>query len=145
MRHFHQAQPGVIWRRLWHERAPRWLRGKELTCQCRRHKRHWSDLWVGMIPWEGNGNPLQCSCLKNPMDGVAWWVTSPQGCKELDTTKCTHTHKTASALLVYILGASLLLPQYSWQMSSFKNPPEVPADFALTFVFSSPALTNLTQ
>ena len=21
---------------------------------------------------EGNGNPLQCSCLKNPMDGVAW-------------------------------------------------------------------------
>ena len=21
---------------------------------------------------EGNGNPLQCSCLKNPMDGEAW-------------------------------------------------------------------------
>ena len=21
---------------------------------------------------EGNGNPLQCSCLKNPMDGGAW-------------------------------------------------------------------------
>ena len=57
----------------------------------------------------------------------------------------THTHKTASALLVYILGASLLLPPYSWQMSSFKNPPEVPADFALTFVSSSPALTTLTQ
>ena len=25
---------------------------------------------------EGNGNPLQYSCLENPMDGGAWWVTS---------------------------------------------------------------------
>ena len=24
---------------------------------------------------EGNGNPLQCSCLKNPRDGGAWWAT----------------------------------------------------------------------
>ena len=23
---------------------------------------------------EGNGNPLQCSCLKNPRDGEAWWA-----------------------------------------------------------------------
>ena len=23
---------------------------------------------------EGNGNPLQCSCLENPMDGGAWWA-----------------------------------------------------------------------
>ena len=24
---------------------------------------------------EGNGTPLQCSCLENPMDGGAWWAT----------------------------------------------------------------------
>ena len=24
---------------------------------------------------DGNGNPLQCSCLENPRDGGAWWVT----------------------------------------------------------------------
>ena len=24
---------------------------------------------------EGNGNPLQYSCLENPMDGRAWWAT----------------------------------------------------------------------
>ena len=24
---------------------------------------------------EGNGNPLQCSCLENPGDGVAWWAS----------------------------------------------------------------------
>ena len=25
---------------------------------------------------EGNGNPLQCSCLENPRDGGAWWAAS---------------------------------------------------------------------
>ena len=31
---------------------------------------HFSLSCVG----EGNGNPLQCSCLKNPRDGGAWWA-----------------------------------------------------------------------
>ena len=25
-------------------------------------------------PGKGNGNPLQCSCLENPMDSGAWWA-----------------------------------------------------------------------
>ena len=29
----------------------------------------------GRSPGEGNGNPLQHSCLENPMDGGAWWAT----------------------------------------------------------------------
>ena len=29
----------------------------------------------GRSPEEGNGNPLQYSCLENPMDGGAWWAT----------------------------------------------------------------------
>ena len=29
----------------------------------------------GRSPGEGNGNPLQYSCLKNSMDGGAWWAT----------------------------------------------------------------------
>ena len=28
---------------------------------------------LGRSPWEGNGNPLQYSCLENPMDGGVWW------------------------------------------------------------------------
>ena len=28
----------------------------------------------GRSPGEGNGNPLQCSCLENPMDREAWWA-----------------------------------------------------------------------
>ena len=29
----------------------------------------------GRFPGEGNGNPLQYSCLENPMDRGAWWTT----------------------------------------------------------------------
>ena len=29
----------------------------------------------GRSPGEANGNPLQHSCLENPMDGRAWWAT----------------------------------------------------------------------
>ena len=29
----------------------------------------------GRFPGEGNGNPLQYSCLENPMDRGAWWAT----------------------------------------------------------------------
>ena len=28
---------------------------------------------------EGNGNPLQCSCLENPRDGGAWWAVGSTG------------------------------------------------------------------
>ena len=30
---------------------------------------------LGGSTGEGNGNPLQYSCLENPMDGGAWWAT----------------------------------------------------------------------
>ena len=30
---------------------------------------------LGKSPGEGNGNPLQYSCLENPMDQGAWWAT----------------------------------------------------------------------
>ena len=33
-----------------------------------------SSLFWGMLIGEGNGNPLQYSCLENPTDGGAWWA-----------------------------------------------------------------------
>ena len=72
------------WRRQWHP-TPVLLPGKS---------HEWGSL-VGCSPWgreesdtterlpfhfslscigEGNGNPLQCSCLENPRDGGAWWA-----------------------------------------------------------------------
>ena len=40
------------------------------------------ETWVGKIPREGNGNPLQYSCLKNPMDRGAWVGHAPKSGKE---------------------------------------------------------------
>ena len=44
-----------------------WVR-EELDTTERLHF-HFSLSCIG----EGNGNPLQCSCLENPRDGGAWW------------------------------------------------------------------------
>ena len=40
---------------------------------------------LGRSPGEGNGNPLQYSCLENPMDRGAWWATV-HGSQKLDMT-----------------------------------------------------------
>ena len=40
----------------------------------------------GRSPGEGNGNPLQYSCLEHPMERGAWWTTV-HGAAELDTTE----------------------------------------------------------
>ena len=44
---------------------------------------------LGRSLGEGNVNPLQYSCLENPMDRGAWY--SPWDCKELDTTEQLHS------------------------------------------------------
>ena len=49
-------------------------------------------------PGEGNGNPVQYSCLGNPMDRGAW--VSPWGLKESDMSEVTeHLEGTQGALL----------------------------------------------
>ena len=40
-------------------------------CQCRRHNRA-SIPGLGRSPRGENGNPLQYSCVENPMDKVTW-------------------------------------------------------------------------
>ena len=41
----------------------------------------------GRSPGEGDGNPLQYSCLGNSMDRGAWWAIVHGGLKELDMTE----------------------------------------------------------
>ena len=54
---------------------PKWLRGKESVCQCRRHKRHGFDPGVGKIPWRRKWQPTAVCFLRNPMNREAWWAT----------------------------------------------------------------------
>ena len=42
-------------------------------------------LGFGISPGDGNGNPLQDSCLGNPMDRGAWWAIVHEVAKESDT------------------------------------------------------------
>ena len=46
----------------------------------------------GRYPGRGNGNPLQNSCLKNPMDRGAWWATV------YGVAKSQRTHKISTLL-----------------------------------------------
>ena len=73
-----------VWRKQWHP-TPVLLPGKSherrslMGCSPWGHKEldrteqlhfHFSLSCIG----EGNGNPLQCSCLENPRDGGPWWA-----------------------------------------------------------------------
>ena len=54
---------------------PRWLSGKESTCIAGDTGDAGSFPGSGRSRVEGNGNPLQYSCLENPMNRGAWWAT----------------------------------------------------------------------
>ena len=48
-----------------------WLSGKEPACNAGDAG---SIPGLGKCPEEGNGNPLQYSCLGNPIETEAWWA-----------------------------------------------------------------------
>ena len=52
-----------------------WLSGKESACNAGATGDMNSILGSGISPGEWNGNPLQHSCLENPMDRGAWGAT----------------------------------------------------------------------
>ena len=61
---------------------------------------------------EGNGNPLQCSCLEKPRDGGAWWAAIygvAQGLtrlKQLSSSSSSHINKIETKLLNLEIGCS---------------------------------------
>ena len=95
-----------FWRRQWHP-TPVLLPGKshgwrslvgcspwdhEESDMTERHHFHFSLACIG----EGNGNPLQCSCLENSRDGGAWWAAiygvaqSQTRLKQLSSSSSSH-------------------------------------------------------
>ena len=60
-------------------RLPWWLSSKESACSARDTGDTGLTPELGRFPGERNGNPLQYSCLENPMDRGTWWGYSPWG------------------------------------------------------------------
>ena len=63
-----------------------WTSRWQHSGNCRGHE---SDPWSGKILGEGNGTPLQCSCLKNPVARGAWRAAVHRGA-QADTTEATY-------------------------------------------------------
>ena len=59
----------LAWKIPWTE-EPGGPWGREESDTTERLPFHFSLSYIG----EGNGNPLQCSCLENPRDREAWWA-----------------------------------------------------------------------
>ena len=74
--------------------------GKEPACQCRRHRRRGLISGLGRSSGGGRGNPLQCSCLENPMDRRAWQATVHRVAKSQTQLKRLSTH--AYPIHIYI-------------------------------------------
>ena len=74
------------------------------------------DPWVGKIPGEGNGYPLQHSCLENSMDRGTWWVIAHGIAKSQTWLSDWHSHTQQSASLTLVKGDSRLFSCliFSW-------------------------------
>ena len=114
---------------------PRWLSVAESDCQCRRHRRlRFRPSFCGKIPWVerfsggGQGHPLQCSCLGNPMDigaledrvhriansqaQLSTHASTYSTClirHVIPTHTHTHTHMSLFSVTLFIL-----MPCYLW-------------------------------
>ena len=63
--------------------------GKEFVCQCRRHKRHGFDPWVGKIPWRRARQPTPVFLPVESHGQRSLVGCSPLGQKDLDMTEAT--------------------------------------------------------
>ena len=91
------------------------------------------DDWVtslslfSFMHWEGNGNPLQCSCPENPRDGGAWWAAIygvTQSWTQLKRLSSSSSKSTESVMPFNHLILSctlLLLPSFFPSIRVFSN------------------------
>ena len=95
---------------------PQWHSGKESTCNAGDTGDASSMSGLGRCPSGGNGNPLQYSCLENPMDRGDWQGTVRGVAKESDSVACfmnsqsLHQHPPRGHILSVFCRVSLPVP-----------------------------------
>ena len=91
--------------------------------ECRRHV---FDSCPGRSPGEGNGNPVQYSCLQSSMDRGAWWtaIHGVAKCRiqssDWTTTMCTKLHFPRHLITLRNIVASIFFPFYLFQHFLFQ-------------------------
>ena len=70
---------------------PRWLSGKESTCQYKRCRRPEFDPWVGKNPWRRKWQPISVFLPGESHGQRNLAMYSPWGCKELNMTEHAYT------------------------------------------------------
>ena len=99
------------WERMrysWNTGLPRWCKGKESACQCRRHKRHGFDPWVGKILWRRRWQltPVFLPGESHGQRSLAGY--SPWGHKELGMTAHRYACTSGMGMCRERLGLPLL-------------------------------------
>ena len=96
---------------------------------------------MGRSPGEGNGNPLQCSCLENPRDGGAWWAAvygvaqSRTRLKQLSSSS-TQTFQYFNHWFSPALAVLLTLLLCPWQSCLIISPGLVRSFIIVLFVIA---------
>ena len=72
--------------------------GREELDTTERLHFHFSLSCIG----EGNGNPLQCSCLENPKDGGAWWAAVCGVAQSRTQLKRLSSSSSMSSMYIYM-------------------------------------------
>ena len=96
-------------------RLPLWLISKNRPTM--------KETWVLSLgqedPGGGHGNPLQYSCLENPVDRGAWWAAIRRAAKSRTQLKSLHTHAQYLSVQTYhlvfvFLSMDFLVDSMSW-------------------------------
>ena len=115
-------------RRQWHS-TPVLLPGKSHGQRSLVGCRPWGLEESDMTEWlhfhfslscigEGNGNPLQCSCLENPRDGGAWWAAVYRVAQSRTRLKRLSSSSSSSKLITLKSEGRYMI---IWTNSSFKK------------------------
>ena len=103
---------------------------------------------------EGNGNPLQCSCLENPRDGGAWWAAiygvaqSRTRLKRLSSSSSNGGGQGAPTFLpTWQLGTVMRAATFPWSTWGTPTPtlPPTPRQPSLTLLEEEAAQAKVTK
>ena len=130
-------------------------RGREESNTTERLHFHFSLPCIG----EGNGNPLQCSCLENPRDGGAWWAAVSGVAQSQTWLKRLSSSSSRSEkwrLCIYLNCTSLTMSEIKYNLTCsriicfsfsvnclFLKPPS-PREQSLELLYLKP-LCTMTQ